>query len=149
MNFSRLQKNSSFIIKKNSFIFARWDFPNMVNKPSYRRAGAWALMLLFTALWSLKTTHGWLLHAHSHDTHPVCSAAFDHHTAHIHDETWAKEDCTLCAFVVSIPEPFSLPEWPCLQYRLPQCGPDPIYNAPPVSRSVCDAAMRRGPPVGC
>ncbi|MDX1912295.1 MAG: hypothetical protein SFV22_12455 [Saprospiraceae bacterium] len=119
----------------------------MQYQSSYRRIGAGALMLLFTALWSLKTTHGWLLHTHSHEAHPVCSAAYDHHSAHIHDESWAKEDCTLCAFVVSIPEPFSLPEWPFLQHQPPQCGPGPIYTAPFVSKSVCDAALRRGPPV--
>jgi hypothetical protein len=103
-------------------------------------------MLIFTALWSLKTTHGWLAHEHDHAAHPVCSAAADHHSAHLHDESWAKEDCTLCAFVVSIPEPFVLPEWPVIFGELPCAAVYSLYVAPQLSKEACDRAMRRGPP---
>lgn len=99
-------------------------------------------------MWWLKTAHVLLLHhaEHAEHHHPVCEAAHDPNQAHIHDERWAKEDCVLCAFVVSVPEPFSQPLLADVHAKLPDHSPAIFYAAPVFSRQVCDAAMRRGPP---
>ena len=103
-------------------------------------------MLLFTAMWSLKTGHVLLLHHSEAVKHPVCEVAHDQKSAHIHDERWAKEDCLLCAFVVSAQEPFVLPELPDLLSKLPDSESPAFYFAPVFSKKACDSAMRRGPP---
>jgi len=103
-------------------------------------------VLLFTAFWSLKTVHVWVLHHHKQVEHPVCEASHDQNSAHIHDERWAKEDCTLCAFVVSVQAPFSIPSLPDLMVQIPESETPIGYRSPVFIRKSCDAVMRRGPP---
>lgn len=114
---------------------------------SYRSLSAWALMVFFTAFWSLKTAHVLVLHHHASSDHPVCEAAHDQKSAHIHDKRWANEDCSLCAFVVSVSEPFLLPALPILFSKLPDSESPVFYFAPVFSKKACDASMLRGPPV--
>ncbi|MBC7775143.1 MAG: hypothetical protein H7246_06855 [Phycisphaerae bacterium] len=113
---------------------------------SYRRVCAWALMLLFTAFWSLKTVHVLVLHHHNPSEHPVCELAHDQQGTHIHDERWASENCSLCAFVVSASDSFSLPVFPALLPKLPESESPVFYLAPAFSKKACDSTMRRGPP---
>lgn len=113
---------------------------------SYKRFSAWILVLLFTAMWSLKSGHIWLMHHADLDKHPVCEASHDQKSAHIHDERWAKEDCTLCAFVVSVSEPFTLPTLPDIRPILPDSNLPFFQLAPVHLNQVSDSAMRRGPP---
>jgi len=116
---------------------------------SYQRLGAWAVLLLFTAFWSSKTVHVLLAHHHDHEAeHLVCDAAHDPNVAHIHDDRWATEDCSICAFVVSVPEPFSLLSLPKFFPKLPNSASPVFYHTPVCDKQVCDPAMRRGPPVG-
>jgi hypothetical protein len=103
-------------------------------------------MLVFTTFWSLKTAHVLLLH-HVASEHPVCDASHDANLAHIHDERWANDDCTLCAFVVSASEIFSLPALPALKSKIPDSEAPVFYFTPVFSKKACDSAMRRGPPV--
>jgi hypothetical protein len=114
---------------------------------TYRRYGALALMLLFTALWSVKTAHVLLSHHHHQEEHPVCEATHDPNSAHIHDERWGVEDCSLCAFVVSVTEPFYLPSLPVFLSKLPDSESPVFYNTPVFSKETCDVSMHRGPPV--
>jgi hypothetical protein len=93
----------------------------------------------------LKTAHVLLLHHHDEE-HPVCEASHDSNSAHIHDERWANEDCSLCAFVIAASEPFSLPFLPDFQSKLPDSASPAYYQAPAFSKKACDSAMRRGPP---
>ena len=118
----------------------------MQQNRSYQRVGAWALLLLFTAFWSLKTVHVLALHHHHGDDHPVCEVSHDPNGAHIHDERWANDDCALCAFVVSVPEPFSLPTFSILFSKLPDSESPVFYQAPVFFKKAADAVMRRGPP---
>jgi len=104
------------------------------------------LLLLFTGLWSVKTAHVLLSHHHAVAEHPKCEVSHDPNLSHIHDERWAKEDCSLCAFVVSVPEHFTLPTLPALLSSLPESGLPLFYHAPGFSRTAGDPAMRRGPP---
>lgn len=113
---------------------------------SYPRVGAWALMLLFTAFWSLKTVHILALHHHHAAEHPVCEVSHDPGAAHIHDERWAKEDCSICAFVVSVPEPFSLPAFQLHLSKLPESESPVFYQEPVFAKKASDSVMRRGPP---
>ncbi|MFN0215973.1 MAG: hypothetical protein ACKVT2_17065 [Saprospiraceae bacterium] len=112
----------------------------------YHRIGAWTFVLLFTAFWSLKTTHVLVSHHHDGSEHPVCEAAHDPNSAHIHDERWATEDCTLCAFVVSVSEPFFLLKLPAFFAKLPESQTPVFYHAPVFSKKISDSSMRRGPP---
>ena len=103
-------------------------------------------MLLFTAFWSLKTMHVMLAHHHDASEHPVCEASHDQKSAHIHDERWATDDCSLCAFVVSVPEPFSSPGLPIFSTKLPDSASPVFYHAPVFIQKACEVVMRRGPP---
>ncbi|MDO8365196.1 MAG: hypothetical protein Q7T20_00260 [Saprospiraceae bacterium] len=114
---------------------------------SYQRIGAWALALLFSAFWSLKTVHVLASHHHDVSEHPVCESAHDSNSAHIHDERWAIDDCSICAFVVSISESFSLTGLPIFLSKLPESESPIFYQAPVFANKACDSAMRRGPPV--
>lgn len=113
---------------------------------SYQRLGAWAVLLVFLAAWSLKTAHVLLLHHSDQAKHPVCEAAYEHHGTHLHDERWVNEDCSLCAFVVSVSEPFALPVLIAFLSKLPDSESPAFYFAPFYSKKACDSAMRRGPP---
>ncbi len=104
-------------------------------------------MLLFTAFWSLKTAHVLLMHHHDSTEHPVCEASHDQNSAHIHDERWANDDCSLCAFVVSASELFSFPALLAFQSKLPESESPVFYHAPVFSKKACDSTMHRGPPV--
>ncbi|MFN0176116.1 MAG: hypothetical protein ACKVU0_15820 [Saprospiraceae bacterium] len=115
---------------------------------TYRRFSAWALVLLFTALWSVKTAHVLLSHHHHQDEHPVCEATHDPNSAHIHDERWSVEDCSLCAFVVSVPEPFVLGILPNFLSKLPDSESPIFYHTPAFAKKGSDSVMRRGPPCG-
>ncbi|MBN8677529.1 MAG: hypothetical protein J0M29_04845 [Chitinophagales bacterium] len=118
----------------------------MFQQSTYQRYGAWSLALLFSAFWSLKTMHLLLVHHHHEAAHPVCEVSHDPSSAHIHDERWAVEDCTICAFVVSVPELFAafLMEDMVLQAPV-QCKPA-MYTPPVYVKATFDANFRRGPP---
>lgn len=105
------------------------------------------MVVLFTAFWSLKTMHVLVFHHHTQAEHPVCEAAHDQKSAHIHDERWAKEDCTLCAFVVSVQESFSIPELRDILHKLPESTSPDFYQAPGLPTKANDAFQQRGPPM--
>lgn len=94
----------------------------------------------------MKTVHVLVLHHHTGENHPVCEATHDANSAHIHDESWAKEDCLLCAFVVSVPEPFTLPLLQLCFSKVPDIAVSVFYHAPVIAQKVTDVMMRRGPP---
>jgi hypothetical protein len=104
------------------------------------------MLSLFSAFWSQKSLHVLFAHHHDHEEHLVCEAAHDPNTAHIHDERWAVEDCTLCAFVVHAAEPFVLAALPVFSFQLPESELLPCYLGPACSKQARDSAMRRGPP---
>jgi hypothetical protein len=116
-------------------------------RQSYQRLGAWALLLFFVAMWSLKTAHGWLSHDHGHADHPVCEAAYDHHKAHFHDDRYANEDCSMCAFVVSVAD--APPVWHALGFLAsPKIAlKSPFFYEKPLVSAGFDLTQRRGPPV--
>jgi hypothetical protein len=113
---------------------------------SYQRLRAWALLLFFAAMWSLKTAHGWLSHDHSHADHPVCEVAYDHHKAHLHDERYANEDCSMCAFVVSVTD--APPVWSAFDFSAsPKMATIlPFFYEKPLVSAGFDLTQRRGPP---
>lgn len=111
--------------------------------------GAWALMLLFAAFWLFKTAHTLSEHHHDHANREACKTLCDHSRAHLHTLHWAKDDCSLCAFVVSVPEPFVLSALPDFLAKLPDSESPVFYRAPVFSKKACDSAMRRGPPATC
>lgn len=96
--------------------------------------------------WSLKTGHGFLRHHAGEAKHPVCEAGYEHNVVHIHDERWAKEDCSLCDFVVSVSEVYSLPLLSCRKAALPGLERPLYYVEPFFSKKDKDSVMRRGPP---
>ncbi len=103
------------------------------------------LLLLFLAFWSVKTGHVLLMH-HHHADHPVCAAASDNSTAHLHDERYAAEDCTLCAFVPSVQEVFTIPVWTTEFVPAPDTQQALEYEGL-AGRTAVAAAVSRGPPV--
>jgi hypothetical protein len=114
---------------------------------TYRNAGSAVLLLLFLAFFSLKASHALLAHHHDHEAdHPVCEVTHDPGVAHIHDERWAVEDCSFCTFVISVPEPFSLPVLQDIWVKSPVNSTPNYYVAPHFSKASFDIHYRRGPP---
>jgi len=136
--------HSQTVLQKTRYICLT-EFSILQQNRSYQRIGAWALVLLFSAFWSLKATHVLLSHHHDEE-HLVCEASHDSNSAHIHDERWANDNCSLCAFVISASESFSLLALPDFQAKLPDSAPPVGYQAPLFAKKAHDAAMRRGPP---
>jgi hypothetical protein len=64
--------------------------------------------MVFSLGWMLKTAHVLLAHTHDHGEHLVCALDYGQNATHIHDERFAPDDCSLCAFVLSDSEPPSL-----------------------------------------
>jgi hypothetical protein len=112
----------------------------------HRLLGAWALTLIFAATCSLKSVHSLLLHHDHHADHPVCEAAYSHDGLHLHDERYNPDDCSLCAFVLSVPEMISIPVFQATIVKLPDSAPASFYHAPVCSKTACDITRRRGPP---
>jgi len=104
------------------------------------------LALVFAAACSLKTVHSLLLH-HAHADHPVCEAAYEHQGVHLHDERYSPDDCSLCAFVLSVPEMLSISAFVTRAVKLPDSESPNFYHAPVNSKTACDSTLRRGPPV--
>ncbi|MBK7936199.1 MAG: hypothetical protein IPJ82_03600 [Lewinellaceae bacterium] len=116
----------------------------MSKNSSYRRFGALALILVFSATWSLKSIHEFFRHHHDH---PVCTAAFDGQTTHLHDERYIGDDCSLCAFVLFVPEVITITALVATPSKLPDTVPPVFYQPPSGSKTACDSTLRRGPPV--
>lgn len=74
---------------------------------SYKRFGAWAMLLVFLTGWSVGTLHRLSSH-HDHSGQPECITNRDPNAAHIHDQIYPKVHCPLCAFVLSTPELLSI-----------------------------------------
>jgi len=105
--------------------------------------GAMFLALLFTTVWSVSSLHDFFLH---HE-HAVCEDAYDGKGAHIHDERYEASDCSLCAFVLSVPEVLSFLALPTQPSKLPDSATPNLYHSPVQSKTACDSTLRRGPPV--
>lgn len=90
--------------------------------------------------------HVLLLHHHHDLDHPVCEISHDPGAAHIHDERWAVEDCTLCAFTVSVPEPFILPLLEDIRLKTPESSAPGQYATPFYAKPDFSAGLLRGPP---
>ncbi|HOY07328.1 MAG TPA: hypothetical protein PLO67_18095 [Saprospiraceae bacterium] len=116
----------------------------MQQKALFRSWSAHLLLLVFLAMWSVKMGHAFFAH-HQHADRPVCEAAADHSTAHVHDERYAGEDCSLCAFVLAVPDVFSI----SVLLNAPSSTPDTAVLLPYESRSgqtAFDTTVSRGPP---
>lgn len=107
-----------------------------------RRFGALLLALCFTTAWSLNSLHDLLLH---HE-HPVCEAAYDGKSAHIHDERYEAHSCSLCALLMAAPELPSAYLLPAFDAPLPDAAPACFYHAPARFGAERDLTLRRGPP---
>lgn len=104
------------------------------------------LALLFTTVWSVSSLHDFFLH-HDHE-HPVCEAAYEgSNGTHIHDDRYEANDCSLCAFVLSVPEVLSFLTLPTQPTKLPDSESPNFYHSPTQSKTACDSTLRRGPPV--
>ena len=111
---------------------------------SYRQISAGFLALAFVAFWSMKTLHVLASH-HSHADHPVCSASDDRSAMHLHDERYASDDCSICAFVLAVPEIISITA------LLIPTGSEPVTSVPCYCPPKCtnlakDTTCLRGPP---
>ncbi len=112
-------------------------------KKSYQRFGAWAILLIFLAGWSMGTMHRLLQH-HEHSG-PECSVNYDHHTTHLHDERYANEHCTLCAFVLSAPYLLSVSAL-AAKPALAPASKTSFQPSPGCANTIHDTTCLRGPP---
>ena len=116
---------------------------NLKTQTIYTHIKAGLLALVFVASWSVKTAHSLCMHHEHHDV-PVCEAAHKGNTKHLHDERYAPEDCSVCAFIFAVPEIVCVPVFSPL--------PAPAENRetaamPSAYRPVYGDAVRlRGPP---
>lgn len=99
------------------------------------------MVVLFINAWLVSSLHNLFLH---HE-HPVCEAAHD--GAHLHDERYAGDNCSLCAFVHYVPEIPALSSFFSLSAKLPDSEAPCFYRQPFCQKSACDPVFRRGPPL--
>lgn len=102
------------------------------------------LLFVFLAMWSVKMGHAFFAH-HQHADRPVCEAAADHSTAHLHDERYAGEDCSLCAFVLAVPDVFSISVLLSPAASTPDTASPTLYESLS-GQSAFDTTVSRGPP---
>lgn len=115
----------------------------MKNTPC-KRASAIFLVLVFLAAWSLKSVHEFFRH---HSDHPVCTATVKGGGKHLHDERYIGDNCSLCAFVLFVPELLSITTLVAPANRPPDSLPPDFYQAPFDAKTAFDTTLRRGPPV--
>ena len=96
-------------------------------------------------MWSLKMGHALLAH-HEHADRPNCQVSTDHKGTHLHDERYAGEDCSLCAFVLAIPDVFSISVLVTPTVQAPDTAQLMPYENQPI-HSAFDTITLRGPPV--
>lgn len=119
----------------------------MIRRSTYQQVSAWALMVIFTAGWSFKSLHTLFVHTADHNK-SVCSIYYDIHAGgkHIHDERYSKDECSLCAFVLSS---FEAPA--CLEF--PVISKTVFHSISFPAESVflgqsLEVTRLRGPPLG-
>ena len=102
------------------------------------------LLVVFGSMWMLKTVHALSAH-HQHLDRPVCEAALDHNAVHIHDERYSGEDCSLCAFVLAVPEFIACPALIASDLVLLHADQPLLYESHSV-KATFDTVALRGPP---
>lgn len=94
----------------------------------------------------LKTGHLLMLeHAHHHV--PVCAAEHDQHATHLHDERFNPDSCSVCAFLLAVPD--LAPLTTALNPPQPLAGRKPTGIVFPHLCASAQAIRLRGPPVLC
>lgn len=96
----------------NRLLHATLSDKNCIFAPMARKAVTYGsrpasgfLTFLLLGFWLMKALHPLLEHHHSHEDHPVCTAAErDRSVHHLHDERYATDECSVCAFVLSTQE---------------------------------------------
>lgn len=88
--------------------------------------------------------HALLAH-HDHADRPTCYVATDHDGTHLHDERYAGEDCSLCAFVLAVPDVFSISVLVRPAASLPHMAPTMLYETRH-DKTAFDTTDLRGPP---
>ena len=83
---------------------------------------------------------------HEHADRPSCEVATNHQGTHLHDERYAGEDCSLCAFVLAIPDVFSISVLISPAAQLPDTAQQMLYENRHI-HTVFDTISLRGPPV--
>jgi hypothetical protein len=104
-------------------------------------------LLVFLAGWSMGTMHQLLSH-HDHGDKISCilEAEHDPDVAHIHDERYENDHCSLCAFLLSTPELLSI----SAVLKAVECDPvsrDSFHCTASPARAAHDTTCLRGPPV--
>lgn len=113
---------------------------------AFTRFKAGFLTLIFLASWAVKVGHMIFQH-HAHRSVPVCEAARQGQTTHLHDARYQPDDCSICAFLFAIPELIPISALPVLAAAAANC----CVPAPPaiLLATAADSVSSRGPPVLC
>jgi hypothetical protein len=86
-----------------------------------------------------------LVSHHEHSKQLECSADHDPNVAHIHDDRYANEHCSLCAFVLSTPELLTIGAILPKPSALPHLK-DSFHCTPSPCITLADTTCLRGPP---
>jgi hypothetical protein len=119
------------------------NYPIIKVNNTYQRFGAWAILLIFLTGWSMGTTHRLLQH-HEHDG-PQCKAKFERNATHLHDERYANDHCTLCAFVLAAPYLLSVSALSAKSVLAP-ISKASFHLSPSCTNTLHDTTCLRGPP---
>lgn len=95
-------------------------------------------------MWMLKMSHALASH-HRHTDRPVCEAASDRSDTHLHDERYAGEDCSLCAFVLAVPDYISFSVLLTSASPAPDTAQTMLYESLR-GKTAFDTTVLRGPP---
>jgi len=93
--------------------------------------------------WSMGMVHRLFQH-HEHSG-PECMVNYDHDATHLHDERYANEHCTLCAFVLSAPYMLSVSAL-AAKPALVTASKATFQLSPSCTNTIHDTTRLRGPP---
>ncbi len=85
-----------------------------------------------------------LLQHHEHDG-PQCRVNYERNGAHLHDERYANDHCTLCAFVLSAPYLLSVSAL-LAKPALAPVSKATFQRSPNGTNTLLDTTCLRGPP---
>ena len=117
---------------------------NLKTQTIYMHTKAWLLALVVVSSWSVKTIHSLCMHHERHGA-PVCEAAHEGRSMHLHDERYTPDDCSVCAFIFAIPEIVTVPT--LVQPPVAWARPLPVAPATPFHAVYANDIRLRGPPV--
>ena len=107
---------------------------------------SFSLLLILSAGWAFKALHVVLQHDHNHEAREICHVDPASGDVHIHDDRFAADECSLCAFVLSAIETPEILNFSLPLAEAPALKKIQFFTQHPRQRAL-EQHFGRGPPV--